>query len=66
MGLTLQELAEVAQAQLRGDPGRMVDRVATLQDADEGRRQFSRQSSLQIVIEDHAGVCGDPFTGGCQ
>ena len=40
MGLTLQELAEVAQAQLRGDPGRMVDRVATLQDADEGAVSF--------------------------
>jgi len=34
MGLTLGELAQVAGAELRGDPARVIERVATLPDAD--------------------------------
>ena len=59
MGLTLQELAEAGGA-IAGDPGRMVDQAATLQDADEGAVS-SRQSSLQVVSE-NPGVCGDSRT----
>ena len=40
MGLTLQALSEVAHAVLRGDPGRVITRVATLQDAGEGAISF--------------------------
>ena len=40
MGLTLKALSEIAHAQLRGDPDRVVDRVATLQHATEGALSF--------------------------
>ncbi len=40
MSLTLEALAEIAQAELRGEPTRPIDRVATLQDATEGAISF--------------------------
>ena len=40
MALTLAELAAMAQAELRGDPGLAIDAVATLQDARPGAISF--------------------------
>ena len=40
MGLTLEALAAIAQADLRGDPARVIERVSTLQDAGEGSISF--------------------------
>jgi len=40
MGLTLKELAEVARAELRGDPALVIERMSTLQDATEGSISF--------------------------
>ena len=51
MRLTLRELAEVTQAQLRGDPDRLVDRVATLQDADEGAVSFLANRRYKSLLK---------------
>jgi UDP-3-O-[3-hydroxymyristoyl] glucosamine N-acyltransferase len=40
MGLTLSELAETARAELRGDPGLVIERMSTLQDASVGSISF--------------------------
>jgi len=40
MGLTLSELAETARAELCGDPGRLIERMSTLQEAAEGSISF--------------------------
>ena len=40
MGVPLKDLAEIARAELRGDPERVIERVATLKDAGEGAVSF--------------------------
>ena len=59
MGMSLKALAEVSGASLRGDPERMIDSVATLQDARPGAisflanrryRSFLRETRASAVI----------------
>jgi UDP-3-O-[3-hydroxymyristoyl] glucosamine N-acyltransferase len=64
MSLSLQELSQIAGAELRGDPGRMITHVGRLQDAGEGaitflaNRQYrsflpkTRASAVILAAED--------------
>ncbi|MCB1723782.1 MAG: UDP-3-O-(3-hydroxymyristoyl)glucosamine N-acyltransferase [Gammaproteobacteria bacterium] len=68
MALTLAALAKTAQAQLRGDPDRLIDSVATLQDAHPGAISFlanpkyrayleTTRASAVILDAENAGLC---------
>jgi UDP-3-O-[3-hydroxymyristoyl] glucosamine N-acyltransferase len=52
MSFTLQELSRIAQAELRGDPERIITRVATLQDADEGAISFLANRRYKAFLGD--------------
>ena len=52
MGLTLKTLAEIARAQLRGDPDRVIDRVATLQDATAGALSFLANPHYRAFLKE--------------
>ena len=55
MGETLETLAAAAQAELRGDPNKIVERVATLQDADPATvstamKEVTEPSEIRILV----------------
>lgn len=52
MGLTLQELSEITHAELRGDPARVITKVATLQDAGEGAISFLANRRYAAFLPD--------------
>ena len=65
MSLTLQELSRIADAELRGDPERIITHVATLQDADEGAISFLANRRYASFPARHQGVGGHSLCRGC-
>lgn len=68
MARTLQALAQIAQAELRGDPERVIERVETLQDAGAGAVSFlanpryraflkTTGASAVVLSAEDAGAC---------
>ena len=58
MALTLDELARLSGAELRGEPSRLINRVATLDDAGEGAISFlaNRRYTSQLKKTDASAV----------
>lgn len=57
MGMTLEALAQIARAELRGDPGRQIDEVATLQAAGPNAISFLANARYRPQLADtHAGA----------
>jgi len=52
MGLRLGDLATIAEAELRGDPDRVIDRVETLQDATPGSISFLANPQYRKFLVD--------------
>lgn len=52
MGFSLKVLSEIADAQLRGDPERFIDRVAPLQDAGPGAISFLANKKYKTYLKD--------------
>lgn len=68
MSLSLAQLAEISQAELRGDPERVIERVATLDQAAHGAISFlanARYKSLLVDTRASAVILSAQDAGDC-